>query len=101
MLSFRYFILGFNNLQCSLPGLTILLLLFVNGLWIAWRQDIPLLTIFLIFMAICFQTEEVLSRQAGIVFFMYFYVLFNIKKPANITQVKVNRSLMNESNLQP
>lgn len=87
-------------LAIGLPGLAILVLLFVNGLWIAWRQGIPLLTIFLIFTAICFQTEEVLSRQAGIIFFMYFYVLFNIKKPANITQVKIDRSLANKSNLQ-
>ncbi|WP_224999732.1 O-antigen ligase [Cesiribacter sp. SM1] len=66
--------------KTGLPGLFLLLAIFVVGLWFSYRERNFLLAMFLIFSLICFQTEELLSRQAGITFFMYFYILLKFSK---------------------
>jgi O-antigen ligase len=57
----------------GLPGLVVLLLVLGVPLFVSWRTKDPILFSFICLIGFCLLTENLLSRQAGIVF----YALFN------------------------
>ena len=72
-------------LDTGILGLFIFVFIFFFGFYTGYVKIKPLQVVFFCFMAINMLTENILATQAGIVFFMYFYVFFYIsnfsKKP--------------------
>ena len=56
----------------GIAGLLVLISVLIVPLYIAIRQRDPFLLAFILLIAICMLTENILSRQAGIVFYAFF-----------------------------
>lgn len=63
-------------------GFVILLLCFVVSFYFALKEKNFLLLVFVCLTGINFLFESMLERQAGVIFFVFFYTLFNLQKPS-------------------
>jgi O-antigen ligase len=71
----------------GLPSFLLFLALMVYGFRSAWRRkDMPQLFL-MILMGICFLTENILTRQAGVVFFYFFFSLMEAARSGNNARV--------------
>jgi O-antigen ligase len=67
-------------LAIGLPGFLLTLGMFLISGWWTWKNDERVFAAFLLFCFLNFITESILERQAGMLLFSFFYVMFAVRK---------------------